>query len=101
MKNDEFVINLEIAGRTYPVTIKRGDEQEEFLIRRATKRVQQNVIQYRQHFDKSSDDRDILAMIAIQLATEVVLLEEKNDTKPFTRKIQQLTETLENYLHDK
>lgn len=101
MRNDEFVINLEIAGRTYPVTIKRGDEQEEFLMRKAAKRVQQNVIQYKQHFAKSLEERDLLAMIAIQLAMEVVLLEERNDTQPFTHKIQQLTETLEDYLKDK
>ena len=101
MENDEFVINLDVAGRTYPVTIKRGDEQEEYLMRKAAKRVQQNVIQYKQHFAKSEEDRDLLAMIAIQLAVDVISLEEKNDTKPFTHKIQQLTKTLENYLIDK
>jgi cell division protein ZapA len=101
VKNDEFVINLEVAGRTYPITIKRGDEQEEYMMRKAAKRVQQNVIQYKQHFAKSLEDRDLLAMVAIQLAMEVVLLEEKNDTKPYTHKIQQLTETLEDYLNGK
>ena len=100
MKNDEFVINLEVAGRTYPATIKRGNEQEEFLMRKAAKRVQQNVIQYKQYFAKSVEDRDLLAMIAIQLALEVVSLEDRNDTKPFTRKIQKLTETLDDYLKD-
>ena len=107
MENDEFVINLDVAGRTYPVTIKRGDEQEEYLMRKAAKRVQQNVIQYKQHFAKSEEDRDLLAMIAIQLAIEVVDLEEqvialeaKNDTKPFTHTIHQLTKTLEHYLID-
>ena len=85
----------------YPVMIKRGDDQEEFLIRKATKRVQHHVIQYKQHFAKSVEDRDLLAMVAIQLAMEVVNLEERNDTKPFTHKIQQLTKTLEGYLTDK
>ena len=101
MNNDEFVINLEVAGRTYPVKIKRGDEQEEFLIRKAAKRVQQNVTQYKQHFAKSEEERNLLAMVAIQLAVDVITLEDKNDTKPFTLKIQQLTEMLDNYLKDK
>ena len=107
MENDEFVIKLEVAGRIYPVILKRGEAQEESLIRKGTKRVQQNVIQYRQHFAKSEEDRDLLAMIAIQLAMEVVdleekvvALEEKNDTKPFTYKIHQLTKTLDHYLTD-
>jgi len=101
VRNDEFVINVEIADRAYPVKIKRGDEQEEFLIRNAAKRVQQNVLQFKQFFAKSVENRDLLAMVAIQLAVEVINLEGRNDTKPFTDKIQQLTQTLENYLKDK
>jgi len=101
MKNDEFEIKLDVSGRQYPVMIKRGDEQQEFLIRKAAKRVQQHVIQHRQRYAKMVEDRDLLAMVAIQLALEVIILENKNDTKPFTQKIQQLTETLEDYLQNK
>ena len=101
MKNDEFEIKLDVAGRQYPVMIKRGDEQQEFLVRKAAKRVQQHVIQHRQHYAKTVEERDLLAMIAIQLALEVIILENKNDTKPFTQKIQQLTETLEDCLQNK
>ena len=100
MENNEFVIKLDVAGRIYPVIMKRGEEQEESLIRKAAKRVQQDVTQYKQHFAKSEEDRDILAMIAIQLAVDVISLEETNDTEPFTHKIRQLTKLLDNYLTD-
>ena len=96
-----FKIKLEVVGRLYPVMIKRGDEQEEFLFRQASKRVQQYVMQYRQFFAKSVEERDLLAMTAIQLALEVVTLEEKNDTQPFTQKNKQLTEIMEDYLQVK
>jgi cell division protein ZapA len=101
VENDEFVINLDVADRAYPVILKRGEEQEESLMRKGTKRVQQYVIQYRQHFAKIEQDRDLLAMIAVQLAMEVVSLEDRNDTIPYTLKIQQLTKTMEDYLTDK
>jgi len=108
VENDEFVIKLDVAGRIYKVSLKRGEEQEESLMRKGTKRLKQYVVQYTNHFAKSAEERDILAMIAIQLAMEVVdleeqvvSLEEKNDTKPFIQKILQLTETLDNYLTDK
>ena len=108
MENDEFVIKLDVAGRTYEVALKRGEDKEESLMRKGTKRLKQYVMQYTNHFAKSAEERDILAMIAIQLAMEVVDLEEqvvslkeKNDTKPFTHKILQLTETLDHYLTDK
>lgn len=98
MKNDKFVINLEVAGRTYPVTIERGDEEKEYYARQASKRVQENILLYRQYFDKTIEERDLLAMVSIQLAMELIQLEDKNDTKPFTDKIQQLTHELETYL---
>ena len=83
------------------MTLKRGNEQEESMIRKAAKRVQQNMIKYKLYFAKSVEDRDLLAKVAIKLAMELLLLEERNDTEPFTRKIQQLTETLVDYLLDK
>ncbi|MDR2233355.1 MAG: cell division protein ZapA [Tannerella sp.] len=95
---DDFVINVEIAGRPYPIRLDRGDSREESLFRQAAKRVQQNVLQYRQYFAKSVEERDLLAMIAIQLAYEATVLEEKNDTKPFIQKVQKLTGIMEEYL---
>ena len=100
VKNDEFEIKVKVAGRLYPVCLKRGDERQEYLIRQAATRIQQLELGYRQHFVKSLDDRDILAMAAIEIARNLVILEEKNDTKPFTHKIQQLTATLEDYLRN-
>jgi cell division protein ZapA len=101
VKKDVFTINLEVAGRTYPLGVKRGDEQEEFLARKAAKRVQEYMIKYRQHFAKSVEDRDLLALIAIQLALEISLLEEKNDMSLFTQKIQRFTDMLDKHLSNK
>ena len=98
MKSDEFEIKVKVAGRLYPIWIKRGDERQEYLIRKAAKRIEQFEFAYREYFTKSLDDRDVLAMAAIEIARDLVILEEKNDTKPFTHKIQQLTNTLEDYL---
>ena len=100
MKSDEFEIKVKVAGRLYPVWLKRGDEQQEYLIRKAAKRIEQFELAYRQSFAKSLEDRDIIAMVAIQIARDLVILEEKNDTKPFTHKIQQLTNTLEEFLRE-
>ena len=101
MKSNEFEIKVKVAGRLYPVWLKRNDEQQEYLIRKAAKRIEQLELVYRQNFVKSLEDRDILAMAAIQIARDLVMLEEKNDTKPFTHKIQQLTDMLEDYLKNK
>ena len=101
MESDEFEIKVKVAGRLYPIWLKRNDEQQEYLIRKAAKRIEQFELAYRQNFVKSLDDRDILAMAAIQIARDLVMLEEKNDTKPLTHKIKQLTDILEDYLKEK
>ena len=100
MKSDEFEIKVKVAGRLYPVWLKRIDHRQEYLIRKAAKRIQQLELEYRQEFVKSLDDRDILAMVAIEVARDLVILEEQNDTRPFTHKIKQLTEMLEGYLRN-
>ena len=94
MKGDEFIIHLEIAGKQYPVKIRRGDERTEQRAREAAKRVQQMYLQRKAYFSKSLDDKDLLAMV-------VIPLEEKNDTQPFVEKIQQWTERLEHYLKER
>jgi len=98
--NDEskIKVNVNVADRPYTVWLKQGEERQEYLIRKAAKRIELLELAYRQNFVKSLDNRDILAMVAIQIARDLVMLEEKNDTKPFTHKIQQLTDMLEGYL---
>jgi cell division protein ZapA len=97
---DEFDIRLEIAGKMYPVPVKRGDEQEEFLYREAAKLVQIEVLRYKQHFAKTVNERDLLAMVVLHLARQVLQLGEKNDIEPYVHKIQQLTDLLECHLKE-
>ena len=101
MKDNEFIIHLEIAGKRYPVTFRRGDEQKEARARRAAMRVQQMYLQHKGHFAKTLDDKDLLVMVAVQLAMDIIPLEEKNDTFPFKSKIQEVTEKLEDFLSER
>ncbi len=98
VKANEFIIHLEIAGKKYPVTLRRGDVRTERRVRIAAKRVQQMYLERKSQFSKVVDDKDLLAMVAIQLATDMIPLEERNETRPFTDNIRRLTNELENYL---
>ena len=86
--DEEFLINIVVAGKKYPLTIKRHEEE---LARAAAS-------QYRQHFAVEVDTKDLLAMVAFQLSMHNLELEKRNDTNPFTDKIQELTTELEGYL---
>lgn len=96
--DDMFLINIEIAGKKYPLTIKRADEE---VARAAAAQINSKILQYRQHFVMDVDVKDLLAMVAFQLSMTNLQLEGKNDTSPFATKIQQLTSELEDYLKDK
>lgn len=98
MKKDEFNINLEVVGKTYPVTIARGDEMSEAMMRKAAERIQTLYVEYKQRYAKTTEDKDLLAMVSLQLVTDLVWLEEKSDTTPVTQKIHQYIKELDSFL---
>ena len=85
-------IKLSIADRVYPLTI--NPEQEEGL-RKATKKIEEMI----KRFEKSyavRDKQDVLAMCALQFATQV---EQKNiDTIEVSQDVEEKLETLNQML---
>lgn len=94
--NDRFLIHVEIAGKSYGLRIDRSEEQN---ARKAVLQIRKMMDQYRKKYS-DVDVKDLLAMVAFHLSVENVELEEKNDTSPFTEKIQELTDELEGFLKD-
>ncbi|MDL2291806.1 cell division protein ZapA [Bacteroides sp. OttesenSCG-928-F21] len=91
--NDKIKIKLQIADSYYPVTIDREDEE---MVRSAAKQVNIKLNTYRSHY-KGLEPEKLLAMIAYDFSLEVLKLKGKNDTEPYSRKIEELTEFLEEY----
>jgi cell division protein ZapA len=92
---EPFLINLDVDGRKYPLTIEREDEE---LVRAAAKQIQLKLNQYRQHYFINDIVTKSLDMVAIQLSISELRLTKMKDTTPFVDKIQQLNEELERYL---
>lgn len=61
----ELSIKVKIAGRQYPLTIKREEEE---LIREAAKKVDDNVKFFQENY-AVKDRQDLIAMTALQMAT--------------------------------
>ena len=95
--DDKFHIHVEIAGKSYGIRINRSEEQ---VAREAVRQIRKKMDQYRKKYS-DVDVKDLLAMVTFQLSVENLKLEDKNDTSPFTEKIQELTDELESYLKDK
>ena len=95
--DDKFLILVEIAGKSYGIRINRSEEQ---VAREAVRQIRKKMDQYRKKYS-DVDVKDLLAMVTFQLSVENLKLEDKNDTSPFTEKIQELTDELESFLKDK
>ena len=95
--DDKFLIQVEIAGKSYGIRINRSEEQ---VAREAVRQIRKKMDQYRKKYS-DVDVKDLLAMVTFQLSVENLKLEDKNDTSPFTEKIQELTDELESFLKDK
>ena len=91
--NDKIKINLQMAGAAYPLTINREDEE---IVREAAKQVNIRINAYREHYQNVSLER-IIAMVAYQFALENLKMKNRNDTRPYADKIEELTEVLETY----
>ena len=93
--DEEFLINIVIAGKKYPLTIKRHEEE---LVRAAADQINSKILQYRQHFAVEVDTKDLLAMVAFN--SRCIIWSWKNGMIQilFTDKIQELTTELEGYL---
>ena len=69
---NELSINIHIAGRAYPLTVT---DAEEANVRAAGKLIQDKLNAYQKQF-ALKDQRDALAMLALELATENRALKE-------------------------
>jgi cell division protein ZapA len=70
---NELSINIHIAGRSYPLTVAEAEEE---TVRLAGKLIQEKLLQYAKQFNLK-DQRDALAMLTLELATENLRLKER------------------------
>ena len=64
----ELSIKVSIGGRTYPLTIKRSEEEK---IRKAASEIDKNLKELKNNY-AVVDTQDLLAMTVLQYATESV-----------------------------
>ena len=64
----ELSIKVSIGGRSYPLTIKRSEEEK---IRKAASEINKNLKELKNNY-AVVDTQDLLAMTALQYATESV-----------------------------
>jgi cell division protein ZapA len=83
-------IKVNIAGRTYPLTIAREEEE---MIRKAAAEINKNIDLLKQSY-AVKDNQDLLAMTALQFATKSVEEIDSVEYEKLTEAIIQLNDEL-------
>ncbi|ADQ80811.1 hypothetical protein Palpr_2681 [Paludibacter propionicigenes WB4] len=91
MKDDIFLINVQVGGLRLPLRIARKDEE---LYRKAEKLLVKYLAEYQQKFSQRPTE-EILILVAYQLAVLVSKQEFADDIVPLAEKIQALDKELE------
>lgn len=94
---ENLKVNVVIAGRTYPLSVK--DTEEEEGMRKAAKQINELISRFEQNY-AVSDKQDVLAMCALQFASKLEIKTLKNnvDVQKTLQKINELTSLLSHHL---
>ncbi len=95
---DEMMkIHVLIDGERYPMTIRREEEE---LYRAAANLINNRLNETRSSYPQLPPHRH-WAMIALMLAYKNLSMKDQNDTAPYTRKLEELTQEIEAYISRK
>lgn len=94
--NDEFKIQLKVAGKVYPMYCKRSDE---WIFRKSAAMVNDKILKYSTAFAGAELElNDLLVMTALHSFADNVRKENMADASPLFDKIEELNKELEEYL---
>ncbi len=93
--NEKLKINLSIGGNVFPVNIDRKDEE---LVRAAAKQVEMRYNNFRSRY-RDVTPIEAMTMTAYQSAVNEFKGKDCNDTEPYSSKIEELSELIEEYIH--
>lgn len=94
MNDHKWKINLMMAGGSYPAWIRREDEE---VVRKAAAMVDEKINHYRVKWPEVPTEK-VAVMVAYMFALDCLLESQRNDTLPYTDKIKELTNVLEEYI---
>ena len=95
MDDDMIKIQLTIGNNPFPLTIRRKDEE---TVRKAAKQVDNLTNAYKAHYPELPEVR-ILQMVAYQLSLEGLKEKGRNDTTPYTEKIKELAQLVDDCIN--
>jgi cell division protein ZapA (FtsZ GTPase activity inhibitor) len=94
MEEDKLSIKINIGDKIYPLRIERNEEE---LIRKASKLINDKLNQYRTRYEER-DMTDLLAMTTLQFTKKYLEMEADNNYSSLVDEIIQINSELESYI---
>ena len=89
-------ISIDIAGRPYSLIVNKEEEEE--LVRKASKLISERLSQQKQRFN-DKDVQDLLAVEALRFAMKTIELETKVGSTEQVDRLKQICEQLDAFLN--
>ena len=90
----QLSIKVNIAGRSYPLTIERSEEE---MIRKAADNINESVKNLKENY-AVKDIQDLLAMTALQLSTKSNTISKEVDDDKVANELKTLDKELSDFL---
>lgn len=90
----QLSIKVNIAGRTYPLTIERSEEE---MIRKAADKINESIKDLKENY-AVKDIQDLLAMTALQLSTKSNTISKEVDDDKVANELKTLDKELSDFL---
>ena len=90
----QLSIKVNIAGRTYPLTIERSEEE---MIRKAADNINASIKDLKENY-AVKDIQDLLAMTALQLSTKSTTISKEVDDDKVANELKTLNKELSDFL---
>ena len=90
----QLSIKVNIAGRTYPLTIERSEEE---MIRKAADNINASIKDLKENY-AVKDIQDLLAMTALQLSTKSTTISKEVDDDKVANELKTLDKELSDFL---
>lgn len=92
--SDKLVINLFIGRQSYPITVKRDQEE---VFRRAAELINNKLQRYQTAYPNQGNEK-LTAIALLDFAVMALKMEKDNETQPYADTIAQLTKEIEDAL---
>lgn len=92
--SEKFVIQLRIDNQTYPIKIRRDEEE---IYRAAERKINDKLNLYKEHFPNLEEER-YMFMAMLDLSVQLIRSEKRNDTEPYESIIKNITAEIESTL---